>query len=79
MCLQDLKDCVQLSRVRDHFICECPESRVRMSTVFVPMIVVSVESTGALPPDVLVEEAIQVLISKCQFFLTQLDKLTGQV
>ncbi|XDV50381.1 hypothetical protein PO909_019449 [Leuciscus waleckii] len=33
----------------------------------------SVESTGILPPDVLVTEAINVLISKCQKFLTELD------
>uniref|UniRef100_A0A673HXL4 DNA-directed RNA polymerases I and III subunit RPAC1 n=1 Tax=Sinocyclocheilus rhinocerous TaxID=307959 RepID=A0A673HXL4_9TELE len=33
----------------------------------------SVESTGILPADVLVTEAINVLISKCQKFLTELD------
>lgn len=34
---------------------------------------VSVESTGILPPQVLVSEAINVLIAKCQKFLTALD------
>lgn len=34
---------------------------------------VSVESTGILPPEVLVSEAINVLIAKCQKFLTALD------
>ena len=34
---------------------------------------VSVESTGALHPDVLVCEAIKVLIGKCRHFLSELD------
>lgn len=50
-----LKDCVRLSRVRDHFI-------------------FSIESTGALPPDILVKEAIKVLMSKSQTFVTALDQ-----
>lgn len=33
---------------------------------------VSVESTGALPPEVLVCEAINVLMSKCRHFLQEL-------
>ncbi|XP_070697146.1 DNA-directed RNA polymerases I and III subunit RPAC1 [Pempheris klunzingeri] len=33
----------------------------------------TVESTGVLPPDVLVTEAIQVLMAKCQRFLSELD------
>ncbi|XP_061084461.1 DNA-directed RNA polymerases I and III subunit RPAC1 [Conger conger] len=33
----------------------------------------SVESTGILAPEVLVSEAIKVLMSKCQRFLTELD------
>uniref|UniRef100_A0A3B4BQL6 DNA-directed RNA polymerases I and III subunit RPAC1 n=1 Tax=Pygocentrus nattereri TaxID=42514 RepID=A0A3B4BQL6_PYGNA len=33
----------------------------------------SVESTGILPPDVLVSEAINVLIAKCQKFLNEID------
>nr|XP_015830344.2 DNA-directed RNA polymerases I and III subunit RPAC1 isoform X1 [Nothobranchius furzeri] len=32
----------------------------------------TVESTGILPPDVLVTEAIQVLMSKCQMFLNEM-------
>ncbi|XP_048585694.1 DNA-directed RNA polymerases I and III subunit RPAC1 [Nematostella vectensis] len=50
----DLKDRVELSRVRDHFI-------------------FSVESIGALRPEVLVCEAIKVLISKCRQFISELD------
>lgn len=34
---------------------------------------VTVESTGILPPDVLVSEAIKVLMAKCQRFLSELD------
>ncbi|MGH0158663.1 UNVERIFIED_CONTAM: hypothetical protein FKN15_075592 [Acipenser sinensis] len=34
---------------------------------------VSVESTGILPPDVLVSEAIKVLMAKCRRFLDELD------
>nr|XP_046258479.1 DNA-directed RNA polymerases I and III subunit RPAC1 [Scatophagus argus] len=33
----------------------------------------TVESTGILPPDVLVTEAIKVLMAKCQKFLNELD------
>ncbi|KAF7710415.1 DNA-directed RNA polymerases I and III subunit RPAC1 isoform X1 [Silurus meridionalis] len=36
----------------------------------------SVESTGILPPDVLVSEAINVLTAKCQRFLSELDSVT---
>ena len=38
--------------------------------------VVSVESTGALPPDVLVQEALKILKQKCAYFLTELDQMT---
>lgn len=34
---------------------------------------VTVESSGVLPPDVLVTEAIKVLMAKCQRFLSELD------
>ncbi|XP_064402889.1 DNA-directed RNA polymerases I and III subunit RPAC1-like [Halichondria panicea] len=56
---EELKDCVRLSRVRDHFI-------------------FSVESSGALPPDTLMVEAIKVLREKCTHFLEELNELTGQ-
>ncbi|XP_070578554.1 DNA-directed RNA polymerases I and III subunit RPAC1-like isoform X2 [Ptychodera flava] len=42
-------------------------SRVRNHFIF------SVESTGALKPDVLVGEAVKVLIGKCRKFLVELD------
>eukprot|EP00731_Ephydatia_muelleri_P027482 Em0019g355a len=54
---EDLKDCVKLARIRDHFI-------------------FSVESTGALAPDVLVVEAIKIMMGKCTHFMEELDNLT---
>uniref|UniRef100_A0A8C6BDG0 DNA-directed RNA polymerases I and III subunit RPAC1 n=1 Tax=Monodon monoceros TaxID=40151 RepID=A0A8C6BDG0_MONMO len=42
-------------------------ARVRNHYIF------SVESTGVLPPDVLVSEAIKVLMGKCRRFLDELD------
>lgn len=42
-------------------------------TVFSVFCVVSVESTGALPPDALVCESIKVLMGKCRHFLSELD------
>ncbi|XP_052767078.1 DNA-directed RNA polymerases I and III subunit RPAC1-like [Mya arenaria] len=51
----DLKDCVKLCRVRDHFI-------------------FNVESTGILPPEVLVSQAIQVLMTKCRDLSRELDE-----
>ena len=35
----------------------------------------SVESTGALPPEVLVEEAIKILLAKCQIYIQQMIKI----
>ncbi|XP_036023250.1 DNA-directed RNA polymerases I and III subunit RPAC1 isoform X1 [Onychomys torridus] len=42
-------------------------ARVRDHYIF------SVESTGVLPPDVLVSEAVKILMGKCQRFLDELD------
>ncbi|XP_043916952.1 DNA-directed RNA polymerases I and III subunit RPAC1 isoform X2 [Protopterus annectens] len=42
-------------------------ARVRDHFIF------SVESAGSLPPDVLVSEAVKVLMTKCQKFLNELD------
>lgn len=41
--------------------------------VCVYVCIVSVESTGILPPDMLVSEAINVLLAKCQRFINELD------
>ena len=35
---------------------------------------VSVESTGALAPETLVSEAIKVLLTKCRYFIQELDE-----
>lgn len=40
---------------------------------------VSVESTGILPPDVLVSEAIKILMGKCQKFLQELEDTSSHV
>ena len=76
--LQDLKECVQLSRVRDHFICECrcnTTSPNFTSPVHLTH-TVSVESTGALSADTLVVEALKILIDKCTAFITAIDGMT---
>lgn len=46
-------------------------TRVRDHLIF------SIESTGALPPDLLMNEAIKVLAKKCQDFIDELDAATG--
>ncbi|XP_022097300.1 DNA-directed RNA polymerases I and III subunit RPAC1-like isoform X1 [Acanthaster planci] len=56
---EDLKDCVKLNRVRNHFI-------------------FSVESTGALPPETLVSEAIKILMTKSRSFKSELERLGTQ-
>eukprot|EP00045_Choanoeca_perplexa_P003184 m.29005 g.29005 ORF g.29005 m.29005 type:complete len:347 (+) comp11912_c0_seq1:126-1166(+) len=55
----DLKDLVELQRIRNHFI-------------------FSVESVGALPPDVLVAMALQGLRNKCQVILDELAEVQDQ-
>lgn len=83
---EKLKKVVRLARVRDHYICECHHSichrlggtgftfsflkALTDGSLWSP---VSVESTGVLPPDVLVSEAIKVLMGKCRRFLDELD------
>lgn len=84
---EKLKKVVRLARVRDHYICEChhyichrlggrvwlyffPFKGITEVSLWSP---VSVESTGVLPPDVLVSEAIKVLMGKCRRFLDELD------
>ena len=45
------------------------------SSLSVPPLIVSVESTGALSADTLVLEAIRVMIGKCNHFLSELDRI----
>ncbi len=51
---EDLKEAVELGKVRDHFI-------------------FTVESTGAMPPEELFLQAVDVLAGKCDYFLQELD------
>jgi len=51
----DLKDCVELTRVKDHFI-------------------FTVESVGALPPNVIFTEAVDILMQKCQTLIKEIDQ-----
>lgn len=53
---EDLKDSVEVSKIKDHYI-------------------FTVESAGAIMPDVLVLEAINVLKDKCRNFLKELKSL----
>lgn len=53
---EDLKENVELKKVRNHFI-------------------YTVESTGALYPNVLVTESIKILMRKCQYFLQELEDI----
>jgi len=55
----DLKECVELTRVKHHFI-------------------FSVESVGALPPNVIFTEAVDILMQKCQSMLTEIDQPSYQ-
>jgi len=51
----DLKECVELTRVKDHFI-------------------FTVESVGALPPNVIFTEAVDILMQKCQTLIKEIDQ-----
>ncbi|XP_050294154.1 DNA-directed RNA polymerases I and III subunit RPAC1 [Anthonomus grandis grandis] len=50
----DLKDCVVMSKVRDHFI-------------------FTIESVGALPPEAIFKEAVNILKDRCVSLLTELN------
>ena len=69
----DLKDCVKLNKIRNHFICEFASSLVLILLILWSFLV-SIESTGALPSDVLMIEAIKVLKNKCNILLGQINK-----
>ena len=53
----ELAECVELEKVKDHFI-------------------FTVESVGALPPEELVCMAWEVIIEKCDHFLSELEDVT---
>ena len=64
----EFKDKVRLGRVRNHFICTCPQFR---SILTLPL--VKVESTGILPPDNLFLQSISVLRGKCQKLKSEIE------
>lgn len=74
----ELKDCVQIARIRDHFICEfsCRMCHVIFHffplTFFCMFLSVNIESVGALPPHEIFLEAVKILQSKCQKYLKEL-------
>lgn len=76
----ELKDQVELQRIRDHFICKHWLAVRWVKTVHNMCCVdaVSVESVGALPPDVLVVCALQTLRNKCQIILDELAEVQDQ-
>lgn len=46
--------------------------------MFLCLFSVTVESTGALSPDVLVSEAIKILFDKCKHFIAELDAVADE-
>ena len=64
----EFKNKVKLGRVRDHFICTCLKVMYRLT-----LALVSVESTGILPPDNLFLQSISVLRGKCQKLKSEIE------
>jgi DNA-directed RNA polymerase I and III subunit RPAC1 len=63
----EFKDKVKLGRVRDHFIC------ISLRFGWLILRLVSIESTGILPPDDLFLKAVSLLRKKCNMLKSQLD------
>jgi DNA-directed RNA polymerases I and III subunit RPAC1 len=71
-------DRVKLKRVKNHFICMCARSPSLLMSISLwlvvcmrlmarcDVLVVSVESSGALTPDTLLKEALKILIDRCK-------------
>lgn len=68
---EHLKDAVHMSLVKDHFICKSFNRKVKRE-IKRRLLSDTIESTGALPPNQLMEEAIDILLSKCNSFLAEL-------
>jgi DNA-directed RNA polymerases I and III subunit RPAC1 len=64
----EFKDKVRLGRVRDHFICIFLRSALMLM-----LYLVSIESTGILPPENLFLQSISVLRGKCQKLKSEID------
>lgn len=79
----EFQDLVQLTRIRDHFICEYSSHVGSLSTslrlvadrVIIKPQSVNVESAGQYPPEDLVPEAIKILLEKVAAVEQGLDKL----
>ena len=79
---QELKDIVKIKRVRNHFICKQFFLVILGQFTSYYIIILnyiflfsdSVESTGALSPDILVTEAVKVLQAKCRHFQNELHE-----
>ena len=63
----EFKDKVKLGRVRDHFIC----THVVHSLLILRL--VSIESTGILPPEELFLQAVSLLRGKCQKLKSEIE------
>lgn len=69
----DLKDAVLMSKVQDHFICKY---FLVFNGLFFYMVIigaVTIESVGALAPDVIFREAVTILKEKCTSLLSELN------
>lgn len=72
----EFKDKVELTRIRDHFICEWSDTPIHDGQVLIFCLTIdSVESTGQYRPEELVPEAIKILLSKIADVEAGLDKI----
>lgn len=87
---EKFQDKIKLSRVRDHFLCkkrteewkEKKETRTKFPTKLLTQnkftFLVSIESTGIVPPKKLFKQSIQILHDKCINLEKELKKLSEQ-
>lgn len=77
---EDLKDLVELSRIRDYFICKYSELTKKkvFHALMYSVSTVNVESTGCLPVYDLICQAIEVLMTKCKKFIDILDNADNE-
>jgi hypothetical protein len=51
----------------------CSNSLIYLTCVLLLVCLVTIESTGAIPPDVLFTEAVKILEDKCERVITELS------
>lgn len=68
----DLKDSVVMSKIQDHFICKCFFIYFIIVNL-VPTVSVTIESVGAMQPDIIFKEAVTLLKEKCLSLLNELN------